>query len=301
MNNLTLKILGAAVSAACLSLTISTTYAAALVNFSNGAVADADDVNHNFNELATRIDNVSTTPGEIGPAGPQGAPGVDGTDGAGVSTYSWQGYGSSAWSAKAFIRKDSGNNFDKEVRTFIRTPSSATTGTTVMTRVRSDSTNTRPDRYQKLTFSYDTQDALLFTGIDNYSSDGLTLVSEMTISPGVNLRNNTMNLGMTWASAAQTDTTFVNGDPATQSFTVDSRSLLAVESITVQSVTYNNCYKILTNRSGATMGNHFQRISWFCPNNVGLVKYIQTKDIGSTVDYQVLEFDPNDSESVAVQ
>jgi len=266
-----LKLVGLALGTASFWLSINTALAAPLVNFSNGTVADANDVNANFNELATRIDEQ------------------------GNSSYSWAGYGNSAWSRKVFIRKDSSNGFDKEERIFERSPTSATTGTTVMTRIRTDSSANRTAKYQKLTFNYDTQGVLLFSGVDNYTSDGLSLVSQMRITPGVNLRNNAMILGVTWASAAQTDTTYVDGSAATQSYTVDSNSLLAVESITVQSVTYDNCHKILTNRSGATMGNHFQQISWFCPNNVGLVKYIRTRDIGSTVGYQVLEFDPDQS------
>jgi hypothetical protein len=43
--------------------------AADLVVFSNGGVADADDVNANFNELGARIETISLTPGPAGAAG----------------------------------------------------------------------------------------------------------------------------------------------------------------------------------------------------------------------------------------
>jgi hypothetical protein len=79
MDNSTLKKLGMVVSAVCLSMAAGVSQAVPLVTFSNGAVADADDVNANFTELETRINNISLTPG---PAGPQGLPGVNGANGA---------------------------------------------------------------------------------------------------------------------------------------------------------------------------------------------------------------------------
>jgi hypothetical protein len=56
--------------------------AAPLVVFSNGGVADADDVNANFNELGARIETISQTPGADGTNGTNGAAGADGNDGA---------------------------------------------------------------------------------------------------------------------------------------------------------------------------------------------------------------------------
>ncbi len=59
-----------------LSILLNTAQAAELVQFSNGSIADANDVNANFNELATRIQNQATaSTGAAGPAGPQGIPG----------------------------------------------------------------------------------------------------------------------------------------------------------------------------------------------------------------------------------
>jgi hypothetical protein len=57
--------------------------AADLVVFSNGGVADADDVNANFNELETRIETITLTPGPVGAdstvAGPKGDTGANST------------------------------------------------------------------------------------------------------------------------------------------------------------------------------------------------------------------------------
>ncbi len=62
-------------------LSVNVSQAAELVQFSNGSVADADDVNHNFTELATRIQNQSASTGPMGPAGAQGIQGVQGIQG----------------------------------------------------------------------------------------------------------------------------------------------------------------------------------------------------------------------------
>jgi hypothetical protein len=85
MNTIILKKLGIAVLSGCLTMMVTAAQAAPLVEFSNGNVADADDVNANFNELETRIETISLTPGPAGATGPQGiqgVPGAAGTDGA---------------------------------------------------------------------------------------------------------------------------------------------------------------------------------------------------------------------------
>lgn len=53
--------------------------AAELITFSNGKVADANDVNYNFQELASRISTQSSTPGPKGDKGDKGEPGLSGT------------------------------------------------------------------------------------------------------------------------------------------------------------------------------------------------------------------------------
>jgi hypothetical protein len=70
----------------CFTLMVASVQAADLVQFSNGNIADADDVNANFNELETRIETITLTPGPAGTdstvAGPQGAAGGIGNTGA---------------------------------------------------------------------------------------------------------------------------------------------------------------------------------------------------------------------------
>jgi hypothetical protein len=83
MNNLIHKKLGIALISGCLMMLVGIAQAADLVVFSNGGVADADDVNANFNELETRIETITLTPGPVGAdstvAGPKGDTGADST------------------------------------------------------------------------------------------------------------------------------------------------------------------------------------------------------------------------------
>jgi hypothetical protein len=67
-----------AILSVCITLTITPAWADDLKVFSNGSVADANDVNANFTELETRIETISLTPGEAGAAGAQGAQGNQG-------------------------------------------------------------------------------------------------------------------------------------------------------------------------------------------------------------------------------
>jgi hypothetical protein len=82
MNNLIHKKLGLALISGCLMMWVGIAQAAPLVVFSNGGVADADDVNANFNELGARIETISLTPGADGANGTNGAAGNDGAAGA---------------------------------------------------------------------------------------------------------------------------------------------------------------------------------------------------------------------------
>ncbi len=311
MNHLKLKTITTAISAACLSLSINAAFAAApLVSFSNGSVADADDVNANFNELATRISDISLTPGPTGSAGPAGEMGPIGATGPageigpagpageGVTSYSWSGYGADAWNKKVFIvTQTDPNKYDKEVRTFDR----STTGFSIMTRERF--TGATMIKKQVLYFQI-TPSELLFTQLDNYgTTDNVTynLYNTRTISPGINTRNTTMQLGMNWGTASQVTASYQNGDPDTVNFATDVRSLLAIEDITVQGAPYTNCQKVAITRSSTDLGRHFNRISWYCPNGVGLVKTININSQGTGGESRMLEFNPNDAESIPAQ
>ena len=310
----TLKKLGMAIGAICFGMAMGISHAAPLITFSNGTVADADDVNANFTELETRINAIPAgADGATGPAGPAGADGATGpagadgatgpagpagpagADGAGVVTHSWAGFGSSAWSVKVFnVTFSTGAiaPWDKEVRTFTRTSTGATTGTVDMIRQRT--LTGAVQRYQVLHYSYDTAGDNTFIGVDEYDPSNTTvLANTKTISPGFVFRHNAMGVGMNWSSAA-TITRVDKGDGAGDStnFGIDSRSLLGIEDITVLGTAYTGCQKILDNRTANGAGGHHQSISWYCPSNQGLVKQIHADSGGNS---WVMEFDPAQS------
>jgi hypothetical protein len=89
MNNLICKKLGIAVISGCLMTWVGIAQAAPgsafgpapLVVFSNGNIADADDVNANFNELENRIEIITHTAGKTGKTGKTGNRGKTGKTG----------------------------------------------------------------------------------------------------------------------------------------------------------------------------------------------------------------------------
>jgi hypothetical protein len=129
--------------------------------------------------------------------------------------------------------------------------------------------------------------------MDHYNASCGALIHTQTMVPPINFRNNAMGIGMTWATASEVTRVYADGfTPDEVSYAVDSRSLLAVEDITVQSVAYTNCLKLLTNRSGPALGGHYQEVDWICPLD-GLVKTIKIEDNGSVS--RTMEFDPTQS------
>jgi hypothetical protein len=70
-----------AIFSVCFTLMTASVQAADLVQFSNGNIADADDVNANFNELEARIETITLTPGAVGTQGIAGTNGINGANG----------------------------------------------------------------------------------------------------------------------------------------------------------------------------------------------------------------------------
>ena len=278
MKNIMLKKIGMMVTAGCFSLVVSVSQAAPLITFSNGSVADANDVNTNFTELETRINTISLTPGPIGDTG------------LGIVFHSWEGFSTTAWDEKVFIVAHSAGTYDQVVLTYVRTPIDATTGTIEITDQRTLSGAVV--NHQVLQGSYDTAGDYTRTQKKTFANDTTTLLDTRTISPGFVLRHNAMGEGMNWATASTITKVYADATPTEVHFGVDSRSLLAVEDITVRNVTYTGCQKILANRSAVGFGGHHQRVSWFCPNGVGMVKQIR---INADFSSWMLEFDPTQS------
>jgi len=148
-----------------------------------------------------------------------------------------------------------------------------------------------------LHFAYDTAGDNAFIGVETYNTDTVTLNNTKTISPGFVFRHNAMGVGMNWATASTiTGVDNIGGGAGNATdFGLDSRSLLAIENITVLGVTYTGCQKILSQRSAAQMGGHQLNITWYCPNNVGMVKTIHTDSNSTPGNSRMLEFDPTQS------
>ncbi len=85
-------------------------------------------------------------------------------------------------------------------------------------------------------------------------------------TPGITIVPATMTIGSPWNSAVIARTTDVSGptNPLDESITVDTRALIAQESIMVNNVNYSDCIKVLVNQGA---------VSWYCAG-YGLVKHI---------------------------
>lgn len=335
-----------ALGIACLCLTINTPQAAGLNTFTNGEVADANDINHNFIHLDDRITNISLTPGPVGPQGPagltgatglsgatgpagpqgitgvngqnglngadgatgpqgplgpQGLAGVDGSngtngiDGIGIILQSAIGFDESAYSEKVFTVTGTQNLWDKEVQSFNRVNNPDGTSTTHMTRQRT--LTGAVVRHQVLKFITSTGGGINLVELKFYDPLNIaTLTLTNTISPGLLELKSTMGVGLRWGSSSSLTHTYEDMTPAETSFAVDSRSLLGIEDVTLSNgAQYTGCLKIETIRSAERLGGHFQEMSWHCPNNVGMVKYIAMRNSFGTHVSRVMELDTTQS------
>ena len=219
--------------------------------FSNGTPANADHVNANFQELANRISEVA--------GGDQ------------ATSFDFAGYGAGNMASKTFSITGSAGQ-DIEIRTFERPDAN----TTVVTQNRQLLGVT--NRIRKLTYVTSADDVRWTMRQDIDPSDGTTLLYTLSVSPGIVVRKNNMKIGQPWSTGSVVHVVDeydeigggVGIDPAFDSITTDSRTLEAVENVAVPAGNFQNCLKITNTRAGH-LGTHF-RISWYCPNGVGLVK-----------------------------
>lgn len=328
-----------AVASTCLYLTMGSLQAMELNTFTNGDVADADDINHNFSLLDDRITSISLTPGPQGPAGPQGtagpqgiagengqnglngidgaagvdgaqgpqgpqgpagADGLNGADGTGITLQSNAGFTSSAYTEKVFTVTGTQGAWDTEIRSYNRTSNPDGTVSTQATHQRISAGNV----FKHLVLEYltDTSGDRHFIEQKVYDPMNITTLNHtVTIAPGLVTRQSSMGVGLSWGSSSQLTHTYEDGSPAQISFAVDSRSLLGIEDITLSSgAQYTGCLKIENTRSAESLGGQYQRISWYCPNNVGLVKYIMMRNTFGTHNSRVLELDTTQSTPAGV-
>jgi len=205
--------------------------------FTNGAVANADQVNANFTAVVSQISELATT-------------------------YSFRDYGH-LYDTKTFSVVDSSGIYDNEVRTFTRT-----SGQVSYTRDRSLSSA----RTQYQTIYLDTSGTdLLFTKIEGHSPVNITVIGNTnTMTPGVKMRTESMEVGKSFGSGSVLSST-LNGTSAV----VQTSILLAANvNLTVNSVDYNGCIQVSRHRAATRLGGRHDSVSTFCPG-VGLVQEIQ--------------------------
>jgi len=256
--------------------------------FTNGTPANADQVNANFQELADRISDIpaglqgpegpqgpvgATGPqgpqGDQGPQGVQGPEGPQGPAGEALTSYNYAGYGSSAFTSKTFSATGV-IPFDTEIRTYEHPDAN----TTIETRNRTSLGSTVS--YQKRTFVTSADDVRLTQRQDFQSFD--TVVFTHTLSPGLVVRKNGMQVGRPWSTGSIVTTVDVlGGSPDSSMVTAETRELEIVENVTVTAGSFQNCLKITTFRRGFQNGLF---IGWYCPNGVGLVKEYRGDETG---------------------
>jgi hypothetical protein len=269
-----------------------------LITFHNGEKTNADDVNANFNKLSERIDAIPAGQkgdnGDPGPQGPKGDKGDKGDPGAqglkgdkgdpgeGLTVYNGLDYTTNA-TKKVFTAY--GPPWNTETRIYDSTSFAGKTlvyrnraldGVPVVVDVFYYSANPSIGHLLEARHKYDK------TTVDptNPLASQPTRIS--TLETPIVTRARAMTIGHPWVSASKViESDLISGDEWTTA-AVDTRTLIGVEDVTVPAGTYTNCLKILIQRNAAAFGNDFQRVSWHCPNHIGIVKEIQGNEAGGS-------------------
>lgn len=222
-------------------------------SFTNGTVADADQVNANFAEVVSQITTVNSS-----------IPAAE-------TTYDYNDF-TSLYNQKVFSFTDSHGPVDTETRNYDR----SVTNQLSFQRLRSSSSILlrRDDIF------LDTSgDELRFIRRDLYNVTGgvaTGLNYTETLSPGLFNRTTSMLLGRTVGTSS--DITLSNGATGS-SITTQTASLIAVnQSVTVPAGTFTGCMVIAHTREGINAGGSYKRMNTYCPT-AGLVKQIQTRHI----------------------
>ena len=231
--------------------------------FSNGQSADANQVNENFQELADRIEAVP-----VGPQGPEGPQGEPGPAGDGIVQVNFDPYRHN-FASKTFtiIKKNSVSGLfepeEEEVRTYDRSIPGQLAVTYQGINIQSAQTVRGEVRFFTTGIGQDK----IWTQRDVYFDwDVIDYTDEYT--PGITVIPNTLKMGTPWNSAVIARTIDMNGaDPTDEGIIIDSRTLIAQESVTIGNATYDDCLKVLVERGGG------QSVDWYCAG-YGLVKRI---------------------------
>jgi hypothetical protein len=237
--------------------------------FSNGLPADANQVNQNFQELADRIDEIP-----LGPQGPQGDTGEKGDRGdagAGVVEIVLDSYRHN-FSSKTFsISIQNQNDVLEDIRSYDR----SIPNQVIETRVRGLASP------RKFYYSSDAGQDITRTQFEIYDIANPELLSSRDVyNPPVVLRKNSMVVGHPWNTVYTTVTTDELNVSAVvnESLTIETRTLVGQESITVKNNLYDDCIKLeivqtTTSLTTLNTGSRSHKIQWHCAG-VALVKQI---------------------------
>ena len=122
---------------------------------------------------------------------------------------------------------------------------------------------------------------LLLIKLERYSNNGLTLKETRTMTPGVVFRTENMEVGKTFGSYSSLDSS-----KAGLSSVIQSVTLLGVEDVTVPAGSFTDCIKLIRHRNSERLGGEYDRINWFCPNNVGLVKSVSIQTTSTVLELE---------------
>ena len=148
----------------------------------------------------------------------------------------------------------------------------------------SDATGKLWSQMQSLDPTVSGYDPTTVGGIDaNAPPSAADVQSTSAIDPPFLRMAKSMTIGHSWGSGSVVTVNFATGLPSTVGATQMS-TLLGVEDVTLPdvsvsgaipvSITYSGCLKITDQRAAVNLGGASQRISWYCPGGVGLVKRI---------------------------
>jgi len=283
MNKMKYNKIKFALSAAVMGIMAGNVQAIELIRFSNGNVADANDVNHNFDLLEKRIDDAEKLK----------APVI--LDGRGIQLHTWVDFDASVgWASKTFVVTHSEEAHDKEVRTYERTPNAGQPGSGTINVTRQRTLLGDVIRHDVLSYGYSAAERVL-VGMARFDRDTVTLNQTIAYVPSIKLQHDAMGEGLNWATASMVTSTLVNADPV-ETFAIDNRSLLKIEeTIDVLGFRYSGCQKLLIERSGNGLWRNQKIINWYCPNNMGLVKQVFVRD---GIVSKLLEFDQASSNAI---
>jgi len=276
------------------------TNAANISSNTSSASTNASNITSNTGNISTNASNISSNSGSIAANTNSASSNSSGiaTNTSNIATntaaiaaipsatvYDYRDYLTTA-SSKTFSVASNTYCADSETRSFVRTPNGSDTDVEVTHRGYTGvtpcdhrvfhSTNTPTERLLK------SKDVYTVGGIN----DGLLNHTSRLDDP-ITVRTSTMNKGQSFTDASTTYKQPAGGVDALDGIHIQTTYASGLEDITVAAGSYTNCLKVYVTRNSQGFGGSTDsRVSWHCPNNVGMVKRIRYR-LGT--EYRVYE------------